>query len=138
MSTPEHKALPLPTIASGEAQLDAQLQAQMEAEESTPTDAHARIALEQSARHTARMAIARWTSGTVVPQKVAGAARLSEQARWYANAQDNFRQWLASGGFSQPDDGAGVQTAPAPATGCANSNPAWLDVRTLCSKLYVN
>ena len=66
-------------------------------------DAHARIAIEQSAMHAARLAIARWRSGSVFfPQRQVDAAlRPSVQAAWYAQAQKNFQQWLECGGFSE-------------------------------------
>lgn len=63
-------------------------------------EAHARIALEQSALHSARLAIARWSNGSAFPQKQLNAAlRPSVQAAWYAQTQKNFQQWLESGGF---------------------------------------
>lgn len=66
-------------------------------------DAHARIAIEQSAMHAARLAIARWRGGSAFPQRQVDAAlRPSVQAAWYAQTQKNFQQWLECGGFSTP------------------------------------
>jgi hypothetical protein len=67
----------------------------------THAEAHYRASLEQSARFAARLAIARWINssarGTVAPQIA--------QAKWYAESQQNFQQWLGRGGFAQyPDD----------------------------------
>jgi hypothetical protein len=65
---------------------------------------HARIALEQSALYAARLAIARWinsssdaTRATFMP------ASELPQANWYAQAQQNFQEWLGRGGFAQYD-----------------------------------
>jgi hypothetical protein len=72
---------------------------------------HARIALEQSALYAARLAIARWinsssdaTRATVMP------APELPQASWYAQAQQNFQEWLGRGGFAQYDIGCAEPT----------------------------
>jgi hypothetical protein len=70
-------------------------------------DAHAQLAIEQAALHTARLAIARWRSGSAFPQRQVDAAlRPSVQAAWYAETQKNFQRWLESGGFSQAGQAA--------------------------------
>ena len=67
-------------------------------------DKHVRVAIEQSAMHAARLAIARWSSGGAFAQwQVDAALRPSVQASWYAQTQKNFQQWLECGGFSQTD-----------------------------------
>jgi hypothetical protein len=75
----------------------------------TSADAHARIALEQSAMYSTRLAVARWTSSVPYPQmQVKAALRMSARARWYADAQQNFQAWLERGGFSQADAGPAI------------------------------
>ena len=66
------------------------------------SDAHSRLAIEQAALHSTRLAIARWRSGNAFPQRQVDAAlRPSVQAAWYAETQKNFQRWLECGGFSQ-------------------------------------
>lgn len=67
-------------------------------------EAHSQIALEQAALYAARVAIARWsnsssdlTSPLTLPQST------SSKASWYAQAQQNFQEWLGCGGFAQYD-----------------------------------
>jgi hypothetical protein len=64
-------------------------------------EAHALIALEQSALYGARLAIARWinSSSNMAPPPDSAAARTT----WYAHAQQNFQAWLGRGGFAQYD-----------------------------------
>ncbi|MES2150395.1 MAG: hypothetical protein V4508_11480 [Pseudomonadota bacterium] len=80
-------------------------------EEPGAPDDHLQQALAQSAQHSARLAIVRWSNGANFPQmQVDAALRLSAQARWYARVQLNLETWLANGGFSAPDTGASVDT----------------------------
>ena len=64
-------------------------------------EAHALIALEQSALCAARLAIARWinNSSGVMPIRDAAQAKVD----WYAQSQHNFQEWLERGGFAQYD-----------------------------------
>lgn len=56
----------------------------------------------ESALQNTRMAIARWTNGIHTPQMlVPGLVRISPQARWYAQANNGFQEWINEGGFSQ-------------------------------------
>ncbi|HZV66872.1 MAG TPA: hypothetical protein VFG03_18390 [Telluria sp.] len=65
-------------------------------------DTHSQLAIEQAALHSARLALARWRSGSAFPQRQVDAAlRPSVQAAWYAETQKNFQRWLEGGGFSQ-------------------------------------
>ncbi|ATQ75602.1 hypothetical protein CR152_14525 [Massilia violaceinigra] len=66
--------------------------------------------LAQSALETTRDAIARWTGGIHLPRMlVPGMVRVSPQARWYAQANNGFQEWLSQGGFAQGYDGDTVQ-----------------------------
>lgn len=67
-------------------------------------DAHALVAREQSAIFSAQIAIARWTSKKKDTMNTAPPARESARARWYAQAEKNFQEWLKRGGFSQVDE----------------------------------
>lgn len=60
-----------------------------------------RLARAQSAMHTARLALARW-SGDQSYQELRLARLLppSDQARWHAAAQRDFCAWLDGGGFA--------------------------------------
>lgn len=61
--------------------------------------------LAQSALETTRDAIARWTGGIHLPRMlVPGMVRVSPQARWYAQANHGFQEWLSQGGFQHADD----------------------------------
>lgn len=77
-------------------------------------EAHSLIALEQSALYAARLAIARWSSSTTPPAPAPDLGR----AAWYAQAQQNFQEWLGRGGFAQYDipcaEAADAQLAGAP------------------------
>jgi hypothetical protein len=73
-------------------------------------EAHARAALEQSALFAARLAIARWINSSAATG--ATAPRMA-QANWYAQAQQNFQQWLGRGGFAQYEDDWGDLVKPA-------------------------
>lgn len=67
-------------------------------------EAHARIALEQSALYAAQLAISRWSKGSLpIHAPVYAFDQVSARERWYAQVQNNFQDWLARGGFSQTD-----------------------------------
>lgn len=69
--------------------------------------------LAQSALETTRDAIARWTGGIHLPRMlVPGMVRVSPQARWYAQANHGFQEWLSQGGF-QTADGDALASAEA-------------------------
>jgi hypothetical protein len=59
-------------------------------------------AREQSALFPARLALARWTSGSEQPLLPSNVGR-TPRAAWYAEAQRNFQAWLERGGFTQHD-----------------------------------
>lgn len=68
-------------------------------------EAHTLIALEQAALDAARLAIARWSNSSSDPALLAAAMleSTSSKAIWYAQAQQNFQEWLGRGGFAQYD-----------------------------------
>jgi len=71
----------------------------------TRAEAHSLIALEQSALYAANMAIARWINNSSASPALCPPASdpASARAAWYAQAQQNFQEWLARGGFAQYD-----------------------------------
>ncbi|MDM5178590.1 hypothetical protein PO883_15430 [Massilia sp. DJPM01] len=74
--------------------------------------------LAQSALETTRDAIARWTGGIHLPRMlVPGMVRVSPQARWYAQANNGFQEWLSQGGFGQGFDGEPGQAGSADCAG---------------------
>ncbi|NHZ42998.1 hypothetical protein [Massilia aquatica] len=76
--------------------------------------------LAQSALETTRDAIARWTGGIHLPRMlVPGMVRVSPQARWYAQANQGFQEWLSEGGFQGADGDAGASADSALRTDCA-------------------
>lgn len=86
----------------------------------SPAEAHSLIALEQSALYAARVAIARWSaSSCAAVASIEAAAPSLKQAPWYAQAQENFQQWLARGGFAQYD-----VAAPAACLSCVADGDA--------------
>ena len=67
----------------------------------TPSPAHP-DALTAAALESTRLAIARWTGGIHLPQMLMpGMVRVSPQARWFAQANNGFQEWVSQGGFSQ-------------------------------------
>lgn len=77
---------------------------QQDAASGSQAETHAQAALEQSALYAARLAIARWISSSSNALAAATEPGPSmTQAAWYAAAQHNFQEWLASGGFAQDD-----------------------------------
>ena len=67
-------------------------------------EAHSLIALEQSALYAARLAIARWINSSAdAALPVAAPDPAASRATWYAQAQQNFQEWLGRGGFAQYD-----------------------------------
>ena len=86
------------------------------AEFPTVAGSHMHLAMEQSAMHSARVALARWTSGNPrVEMQLERALRPTNQARWHDRTQANFMAWLASGGFRADTIGDAPQAAT-PAT----------------------
>jgi hypothetical protein len=87
-------------------------------------EAHSLIALEQSALYAANLAIARWINNSSADpaQRIVASEPASARAAWYAQAQQNFQEWLALGGFAQYDcaDLADPATETAPLAGTAN------------------
>ncbi len=78
-----------------------------------PQTARVQLALEQSARHAAMLALARWTSGdTRAELQLADALRPSSQARWHSAAQRNFKAWLDAGGFAANADAPVAKPEP--------------------------
>jgi hypothetical protein len=75
-------------------------------------EAHSQLALEQAALNAARLAIARWiNNSSAAAAPIAPAADLA-QATWYAEAQNNFQEWLGRGGFAQYDIGSAELAEP--------------------------
>jgi hypothetical protein len=83
--------------------------------------AHALIALEQSALYAARLAIARWINSSSDVMPIPDAAL--PKAAWYAQTQQNFQEWLGCGGFAQYDVVCGEQFTPAMADFSGLANP---------------
>ncbi|TFW32055.1 hypothetical protein [Massilia horti] len=71
-----------------------------------------RIAHEQSALLSTRLALARWSTGGQEPQ-LTGHGDLLLRAVWYDQAERNFQAWLDAGGFTQYDETARDQSCPA-------------------------
>lgn len=88
-------------------------------------EAHSLVALEQSALYAARLAIARWSNSSA---QAALAQPAPEQGRaaWYAQAQQNFQEWLGRGGFAQYDIPCVDHAAPAAARPACTA-PTWID-----------
>jgi hypothetical protein len=59
------------------------------------------LALEQSALFPTRLALARWMSGSDLPNMHYAHPPL--RAAWLAKAQRDFQAWLDKGGFTQHD-----------------------------------
>ena len=69
-------------------------------------DAHARVALEQWAMVSVRLAIARWRNGNLGPKAPLSARdTVAARGRWYTQAQNHFQEWLSCGGFAQSETG---------------------------------
>lgn len=67
-------------------------------------EVHSLIALEQSALCAARLAIARWINSSADPALSFPTPEPTlSRATWYAQAQQNFQEWLGRGGFAQYD-----------------------------------
>ena len=64
-------------------------------------EAHALIALEQSALYAARLAIARWINSSSETAFISDSP--AARTIWYSQAQQNFQEWLGRGGFAQYD-----------------------------------
>ena len=70
----------------------------------TPSPAHP-DALTAAALESTRLAIARWTGGIHLPQMLMpGMVRVSPQARWFAQANNGFQEWVSQGGFARAAD----------------------------------
>ena len=67
-------------------------------------EAHSLSALEQSARYAAQLAIARWINASAISTMPLVAPAPAARAAWYAQAQQNFQEWLCRGGFAQYDN----------------------------------
>jgi|SRR5471032_413747 len=91
-----------------------------------------RLAIEQSAMHKVRQAVARWRTAAPVQQKAAPHTEhcaehcvpLPCQSRWHDDAQCHFMCWLEAGGFTQeeaPENSAAAEIAEdhaSPANSC--------------------
>jgi hypothetical protein len=72
---------------------------------------------EQSALFSARLALARWTSGGDIPHLQAAAIGMPPlRAAWYASASRHFQEWLECGGFAQHDEPELAAQAEPPVT----------------------
>lgn len=58
---------------------------------------HLQLAVNQSALHIAKLALARWGAGDCSIDMPPASC----QSRWLAAANSNFTRWLADGGFAQ-------------------------------------
>ena len=86
---------------------DAALSASLISQHEQASPLHADEQLAADALETTRTAIARWTGGIHLPQMlVPGMVRVSPQARWFANANNGFQEWLSQGGFHQDKEKA--------------------------------
>ena len=64
----------------------------------------AEVVASQAALHLAQLALARWVGGkTYAEMQVSAALRPSSQARWYDQANSDFRAWREGGGFGHDD-----------------------------------
>ena len=73
-------------------------------------DTTSSAALSQCALQITRAAIARWSGSEGPAAPLArDLRRVSPQARWLSQAQSGLADWIARGGFSQPDE---VQPGP--------------------------
>jgi hypothetical protein len=85
--------------------------------------------LAQSALETTRDAIARWTGGIHLPRMlVPGMVRVSPQARWYAQANHGFQEWLSQGGFQSLDGEGGAAGSAVPAARADCTGQRALDI----------
>lgn len=75
-------------------------------------EAHALMALEQSALHAARLAIARWINNSSEAEAARAPDAAAARTSWYFEAQQNFQEWLGRGGFAQYDIACAEQFAP--------------------------
>ena len=79
----------------------------------TTHDAQMQLAMEQSALHRARLALARWSSGnTRIELQLEKILRPSRQANWHDLAQANFIAWLNLGGFAADTSTETLQSTP--------------------------
>jgi hypothetical protein len=69
----------------------------------TMAQAHSLSALEQSACYEAQLAIARWINASALQALPPASPAQPARAAWYAQAQQNFQEWLGRGGFAQYD-----------------------------------
>jgi hypothetical protein len=94
-----------------------------ETTEFSGSSAEALFALQQSARYAAQLAIARWINpSTCSPLPFAQPAPAMARAAWYAQAQQNFQEWLGHGGFAQYDHPC-LERASPPAGGETELKP---------------
>ncbi len=81
----------------------------------TQAEAHSVLALEQSALYAAQLAIARWINSSAdAALRTKPPAPTSPRTAWYAQAQENFQEWLGRGGFAQYDTPRVEGAAPNP------------------------
>jgi hypothetical protein len=95
-------------------------------------DAHARIALEHSAMVSAKLAIARWSNGSLGEHAPLSALdEVASRGRWLTQAQRQFQDWLEHGGFAQHEiDFHNTQSndaARAPAPGNSTHDNFYVD-----------
>lgn len=79
--------------------------------------------LAEQALESTRLAIARWTGGIHLPQMlVPGMVRVSPQARWYAQVNNGFQEWVNQGGFKQSADTSSAHHTLAPRPALRNAD----------------
>lgn len=72
------------------------------------------LALEHLALYSTKVALARWGSGLTWNEMQATLAlKPSCQAQWHNSVQDDFKSWLAAGGFAAGFAADGEALAPA-------------------------
>lgn len=80
------------------------------------------LAREHSARHSALLGIARWTSGnSYIQMEIASTLMPTSKVKWHDQAQKDFKAWLTEGGFAGPGS-----PATRPADSPAPSEPTQL------------
>lgn len=87
-----------------------------------------RLAIEHSAMHKVRQAVARWRTEPPLPPSpcIDNCSPLPCQSRWHAEAQCHFMRWLEAGGFAQAEQQENVSTRDSPAqqTAVEHASPA--------------
>lgn len=92
-----------------------------------------RLAIEQSAMHKVRQAVARWRTEPPPSACIDNCSPLPCQSRWHAEAQCHFMCWLEAGGFAQAEQQESINTADSPAEQAAAERVSAASSCTHCS-----